>query len=143
MRETLVEVLGEERGGGMYTMDWLVQRVEFHLNPESCTDQVFLAQSVSGETLGHTIVRLDKDFEDQQIGLFSTTYVAPMYRGQGVAQALVDRGEEWIKGLGMSRAVTYTDPGNTPLLQSSRLMALRLAKSEGNSRCSRESCELL
>ena len=33
MRETLIEVLGEERGTALYSMDWLRNRVLWHLDP--------------------------------------------------------------------------------------------------------------
>ncbi len=60
MRQTLVEVLGEEVGGNMYTMDWLIQRVLWHLDPNQCVGQVFLSEDSEGHITGHTKV-LDKD----------------------------------------------------------------------------------
>lgn len=115
MRDTLVEVLGEERGGSMYTMDWLIKRVQWHLDPDSCTGQVFVADN--GEIVGHTIVRLDIDFDQNPTGLFSTTYVVPEARGRGVAKQLVAKGETWMIDQGMTKSVTYTDPNNTALLK--------------------------
>jgi GNAT superfamily N-acetyltransferase len=117
MRDTLIEVLGEERGGGMYTMDWLIKRVEWHLDPKICTGEVFLATESAGHVVGHTIVRLDTDFDGRPIGLFSTTYVEPSRRRRGVARVLVARGEAWMREQGMTKAVTYTDPGNTGLIE--------------------------
>src|SRR5437762_9348922 len=37
MRLTLNEVLGEEAGTALYSMEWLRQRVLWHLNPANCT----------------------------------------------------------------------------------------------------------
>lgn len=116
MRQTLIEVLGAERGGSMYTMDWLVARVRWHLDPATCTGAVFVA-AASAEIVGHTIVRLDKGFDGEPIGLFSTTYVRAEHRGSGLARQLVSTGEGWMRGQAMTMAVTYTDPDNTPLLR--------------------------
>lgn len=32
MRQTLVEVLGPEKGTALYTMEWLLERVRWHLD---------------------------------------------------------------------------------------------------------------
>lgn len=114
MRETLVEVLGEEVGGEMYTMEWLIDRVMFHLDPTRCNGAVFVSED-SGEISGHTIVRVEQDEAFGEIGLFSTTYVIPAARRQGVAALLLARGEQWMRSQGTTRAVTYTDADNTPL----------------------------
>lgn len=98
----------------MYTMDWLMDRVKFHLDPDKCSGQVFLAIGEEGTVAGHTIVRIENE-EAGPIGLFSTTYVHPDYRRRGAAQALLDRGEAWMRERRMSRALTYTDRDNEPL----------------------------
>jgi len=116
MRETLVEVLGEEEGGSMYTMGWLKQRVMFHLDPKQSTAQVFVAENNETQILGHTIVRIDKDDAGKSIGLFSTTFVAPEFRRQAVATSLLSHGEEWMRGQGMTEAATYTSDSNTKLI---------------------------
>ena len=116
MRQTLVEVLGEEVGGNMYTMEWLVDRVQFHLDPARSTAKVFLAID-DEEIVGHTIVRLEPDEQEGRIGLFSTTYVIPEARRQGTAALLLQTGESWLCEQGMKVAVTYTDVANTPLQQ--------------------------
>ncbi|MBX3169415.1 MAG: GNAT family N-acetyltransferase [Candidatus Eremiobacteraeota bacterium] len=109
MRRTLIEVLGES----LYTMDWLERRVRYHLDPLQCTGQIFLSVLPSGERLGYTIVRR----EEATLGLFSTTYVEPEWRRRGVAQALLQRGQEWMRELGLARAATYTAEANTRLHQ--------------------------
>ncbi|MBK7963383.1 MAG: hypothetical protein IPK04_20635 [Bdellovibrionales bacterium] len=70
MRETLIEVLGEEEGGSMYSMAWLKQRGLFHRDPKQSKGQVFLAKNSKDQILGHTIVRIDKDDQGKSIGLF-------------------------------------------------------------------------
>lgn len=115
MRATLVEVLGEERGGSMYTHEWLEQRVRWHLDAEQCIGQVFVAETSDGRLVGHTIVRVDRDGDGRDIGLFSTTYVEPSARRDGVATSLLARGEAWMQERGLTEAVTYTDEDNTRL----------------------------
>ena len=115
MRETLIEVLGEERGADMYSLDWLAQRVRWHLDPSEVLGQVFLAVDSDQHICGHTIVRKDKDDDGAPIGLFTTTYVAPASRRHGVAKLLLDQGETWIREHDLSEAVTYTEKDNIKL----------------------------
>lgn len=115
MGETLVEVLGEDVGGSMYTPEWLVARVRFHLDPTACLGEVFLA--VTGESIiGHTIVRQEPS-EGDFAGLFSTTYVTPDARRDGAARLLLDAGEDWMRAHGLTSSVTYTDPENAKLIE--------------------------
>lgn len=116
MRLTLIEVLGEERGGSMYDLEWLRERVRWHLDPGQCTGEVFLALGPGGAVSGHTIVRVEREGADA-IGLFSTTFVAPEARRRGVATALLDRGEGWFRERGLPEAVTYTDRLNARLIR--------------------------
>lgn len=117
MRLTLVEVEGEAVGGSLYTMDWLRERVRWHLDPSACTGEVFVAV-VPGEGLvGHTIVRVEHDEAGQRFGLFSTTYVAPAWRRHGVAAALLERGQAWLLGQGLASLSTWTSAANTPLIE--------------------------
>jgi GNAT superfamily N-acetyltransferase len=115
MRQTLVEVLGEDVGGNMYTMDWLTQRVLWHLDPSQCVGQVFLSEDSEGHITGHTIVRIQLDEAGKEIGLFSTFFVEPGSRNQAVATSLVVRGEQWMADHGMITAVTYTAESNDKL----------------------------
>ena len=112
MRQTLVEVLGEEVGGNMYTMDWLVQRVFWHLDPSQCVGQVFLAEDDDGHIIGHTIVRIERDGTDGVVGLFSTFFVEPGSRNRSTATSLVAHGERWMMDHGMRTARTYTAETN-------------------------------
>lgn len=112
MRLTLIEVLGEEVGGNMYTMDWLVQRVRYHLDPSQCVGQVLVSENTERQVTGHTILRVQPDEDFGEHGLFSTFYVDPAHRGQGIATAFVKHGEEWMRANGMARAMTYTAEDN-------------------------------
>ena len=116
MRETLVEVLGEARGGSMYTMEWLRQRVLFHLDPRRSTAQVFLAEDVDGAVTGHTIVRVERGDDGRAFGLFSTTFVAPAWRRRATATALLLRGEAWMIDQGLPEAATWTSDANVKLI---------------------------
>jgi GNAT superfamily N-acetyltransferase len=89
MRQTLVEVLGEERGTALYSLDWLLQRVKWHLDPQQAVAEIFLAEDCQGTIVGHTIVRKDLDIQGREIGLFSTTFVDPAFRKSGVATKLL------------------------------------------------------
>lgn len=115
MRATLVEVLGERRGTAMYTLSWLEERVREHLDPSRLTGAVWLALDEADRIVGHTIVRLDHDDQGDEIGLFSTIYVVPEARRNRVAQALIARGEAWMRSNGIRRAFTYTAADNTRL----------------------------
>lgn len=117
MRETLVEVLGKERGEAMYTLEWLQERVRFHLDPKQSTAAVLLAVSSDARILGHTIVREEKSEDGSKHGLFSTTYVEQASRRLGVADQLLASGEDWIRGQGLKRAATATSQTNLPLIR--------------------------
>jgi GNAT superfamily N-acetyltransferase len=111
MRRTLMEVLGDEEGESLYSLDWLERRVRYHLDPDQCKGQIFISVRADGQRQGYTIVRR----EEPALGLFSTTYVEQEWRRQGVAQALLERGEEWMRELGLTRAVSYTAADNQKL----------------------------
>ncbi|MCP4094364.1 MAG: GNAT family N-acetyltransferase [Planctomycetes bacterium] len=125
MRETLIEVLGEERGRGMYSMSWLRDRVMWHMDPRACTGQVILAKDRhpedlpegGGDIFGHTIVHVEQDANGQRYGLFSTTFVIPLLRRIGLASRLLDVGEKWMLEQGLDRAVTDTSKTNSRLIQ--------------------------
>ena len=123
MRETLVEVLGEERGAVMYTTAWLRERVRMHL--DAAVGAVWVAE-LDGAVVGHTIVRVETDDAGASFGLFSTTYVVPEARRRGLAQALLDEGEAWMRAMGLPVAATHTDEGNTPLIELYRRRGYRI-----------------
>lgn len=115
MRATLVEVLGEERAVAMYSIDWLVDRVRHHLDPARSTGAVFVA-CAEREIVGHSIVRVENDGGGASYGLFSTTYVAPEHRRSGVATALLERGEQWMRERALPLAATATSQANAKLI---------------------------
>ena len=110
MRLTLVEVISAEEGEKMYTMDWLIDRVRFHLDRTQCDGEVFLAQAEDGAIVGHTIVRIENGE-----GYFSTFYVDPGARGQSIAMQFVKTGEGWMRERGMTVARTNTAKNNIKL----------------------------
>ena len=118
MRATLVEVLGERTGAAMYTMDWLRRRVRQHLEGGDHVGQVFLAELDDGTIAGHAILRIDSDEAGGEIGLFSTVYVAPDRRRQGIAAALLRAGESWMRERRLPRAMTYTAETNRRLIRA-------------------------
>ena len=111
MRATLVEVLGEARGRAMYTMEWLRDRVRFHLDPSRSTGTVLVAEQ-DGFVVGHTIVRVEAD----GTGLFSTTYVVPTARRRGVARRLLLAGEAWLSAHPIRELATCTARDNGRLI---------------------------
>jgi len=112
---TLAEVIGEAEGKAMYTPEWLVARVRWHLDPDTCTGAVFAAM-LEGSVLGHTIVRVEQDEKGGPMGLFSTSYVDPAARRRGIADALLNVGEDWMREQGMPVAATHTAATNAPLI---------------------------
>ena len=110
MRRTLLEVVGDDQG---YSLEWLVDRVRWHLDATRCRGQVLLATDALGRICGHTMVRV----EEERVGLFSTTYLEPAARRRGLAMRLLQVGEEWMRSQGMQEARTYTHPDNHKLIQ--------------------------
>ena len=113
MRQTLVEVLGEEKGGEMYTMDWLIERVRWHLNFKNTDGRVFLSESQGGEIIGHAIARID---HGSLFGYFSTVFVEPSSRRHGVANSLVKHVESWFSERKMPKVVYNTANNHVALI---------------------------
>ncbi len=116
MRQTLIEVEGEEAGTALYTMEWLQDRVRFHLDATKCNGKVFLATGANGRILGHAIVRAETDDAGGQYGLVSTTYVVPESRRLGLAAALLEHGEGWMKQQQLPESATWTSATNAGLI---------------------------
>jgi GNAT superfamily N-acetyltransferase len=115
MRQTLVEVEGDV-GYELYTLDWLRDRVAFHLDPMRSTGCVFVAVGDDRELVGHTIVRVEHHADGRRFGLFSTTWVEPAFRRAGVADCLLAHGEAWMHGNALSEAATWTSATNHKLI---------------------------
>jgi GNAT superfamily N-acetyltransferase len=116
MRQTLIEVEGEAQGTALYDMDWLQQRVRFHLDPVQATAEVRLAGTVGGTRAGYTIVRAERDDAGQAYGLISTTYVQPEFRRHGLSKRLLSEGEAWFRAHGLPSAATWTSSTNAKLI---------------------------
>lgn len=117
MRATLMEVEGEETGIALYSMDWLRERVRWHLDANQVTAGMFLAVHGDGEILGHTIVRKEFEEDGREYGLVSTTYVLPAFRRAGVAEALLLAGEDWMRENGLACSATWTSATNLKLIR--------------------------
>ena len=72
MQRTLGEVLGPA-GETRYSIEWLRERVLWHVQDEACTGAVYLAKNHEGNLLGYTIVRVEEEEARPQFGLFSTS----------------------------------------------------------------------
>ncbi|MBS2032162.1 MAG: GNAT family N-acetyltransferase [Deltaproteobacteria bacterium] len=105
MRETMVKVLGVERGTTMYSMDWLVQRVRWHLDPENTNGRVFLAEEPSRKIVGHAIARIDPAEAGHAFGYLSTVFVEPRMRNQGVATLFLEHVERWFREMKMPKII--------------------------------------
>jgi GNAT superfamily N-acetyltransferase len=113
MRQTLVEVLGEEQGKSMYTMDWLVERVQWHLNEENTNGRVFLFENSEGKIIGHAIARID---HGSSFGYFSTIFVEPSSRRHGIATRLMNHVEDWLLKCGMPKIIYNTADNHQALI---------------------------
>ncbi len=117
MRATLIEVEGEATGTALHSMEWLRERVRWHLDSNAVAAKVFLAVDSGGEIVGHTIVRREFDAEGGSYGLVSTTYVVPSARRSGVADELLRTGEHWMRSQSLQSCATWTSLTNSKLIQ--------------------------
>ncbi len=115
MQKTLIDVLGKAKGESLYSMDWLVERVNWHLAPERVA-QVLLAETQQQEIVGQAIVRLEENSEGHAYGYFSTIYVAPEYRNQGVAKKLIQEITSWSLNQGFPYIIYNTARDNDRLI---------------------------
>lgn len=117
MRQTLVEVEGEEAGTALYSMEWLRERVRWHLDGAAIAAKVYVAEDSEGNIVGHTIVRRELDEGGSPFGLVSTTFVSPESRRAGIGRKLLDAGERWFVSQGLHFAATWTSSTNIPLIR--------------------------
>ena len=115
MRQTLVEVLGAERGTDLYSMTWLRDRVLFHLDPAQSHGQIFVAE-IQSSIVGHFIVRIELDEQGLHFGYGSTIFVDPVHRRQRIAAALLTAGEDWMRERGVSESLYFTAETNEKLI---------------------------
>ncbi len=105
MQQTLVEVLGSEKGEAMYSMDWLRERVRWHLDQRLTDGKVFLIENENYDILGHAIARVDFG---SSFGYFSTIFIEPNSRKKGLAKLLMNHVEAWFKDKQMPRIIYNT-----------------------------------
>lgn len=117
MRQTLVEVLGPERGAQLYSMDWLLDRVRWHLDASRTVARIFLAEGAHGEISGHAIARIEHDDGDLAYGYFSTIFVAPGARNRGVADALIRHTLAWLQSLEVPKIIYNTASNHSKLIR--------------------------
>jgi GNAT superfamily N-acetyltransferase len=116
MRQTLVEVLGEEKGAALYSMDWLLERVGWHLDVRQTTAKIFLVEDHHGEICAHAIARIERDGNSQSYGYFSTVFVDPTVRDRGIATRLILHVESWLREMSMPRVVYNTAENHSKLI---------------------------
>jgi GNAT superfamily N-acetyltransferase len=117
MRQTLIEVLGEEKGTALYSMDWLMDRVRWHLDREQTQAKIFLIETNSREIAAHAISRVESDEKSVSYGYFSTIYVEPKSRNRGFAKALLHHVESWFSDIGMPKVVYNTAENHSKLIK--------------------------
>lgn len=116
MRATLIEVEGEAAALALHDMDWLRDRVRWHLDPQKSLASVMLAKNNKHEVLGHTIVRRETNAYKNHYGLVSTTYVLPEQRGLGVGTLLLRAGERWFYEHKLTSISSWTSAQNSALI---------------------------
>jgi GNAT superfamily N-acetyltransferase len=118
MHLTLVEVEGA-KGGAAYPLVWTRERLRELLDPRRHVARVFLAVLAADPVAlaGYTILRVDTLADGRDYGLFSTTWIDPPQRRQGLADRLLDHGEAWIRGQRLGEAATWTSAGNQRLIR--------------------------
>ena len=121
MWETLIEVLGKQSGTALYSMDWLLDRVKWHLDSEQTTAKIFLAESPRLEIIDHAIVRIEKDDMENSYGYFSTIFIEPASRNRGIANTLLLHVEDWLKQM-KSPKVIYNTAENHSDTNSARVL---------------------
>ncbi|MTK64544.1 MAG: GNAT family N-acetyltransferase [Methanobacterium sp.] len=115
MRDTLIEVLGEEAGANMYSLDWLLDRASSHVDGRLRGAIYVVRRDSEPGNVGHIVVR--KEADDQgNFGLVSTIYVLPELRHTGIATTLLEVAHGWFREQGLTRTATDTSETNRPLI---------------------------
>lgn len=116
MRQTLIDVLGQEKGGSIYTLERLVDRVLWHLDPKNTTARVILSENQDGRITGHAIARIERGEDGVSYGYFSTLFVESESRRQGIATALMSQVEGWFREKQIPKIVYNTAHDNAKLI---------------------------
>lgn len=117
MGETLVEVLGPEKGASYYSSEWLIDRVRWHLDKNNCEAKVIVSGEEDQAICGHAIARLEKDEENRLFGYFSTIYVSPQSRGKGLALNMMEYIEQWFISHKMKKIIYNTAENHHRLIK--------------------------
>lgn len=130
MRSTLIDVLGEEKGSSMYSMDWLRDRVKWHLNLGSQA-KVLLVENIAAEITAHAIVR-EENNPKGKFGYFSTIYVAPESRDKGIAKTLINAVEIWCRQKNLPYMVYNTAENNHRLIELFKKFSFEIVARESD-----------
>ncbi|MCU0657172.1 MAG: GNAT family N-acetyltransferase [Polyangiaceae bacterium] len=130
MRQTLIDVMGEERGAGFYSLEWLIERVRWHLAPER-TAKVLVVEGAGGRIVGHAIVRVEVDEGGERYGYFSTIFVEEAWRRKGLGKRLLTSVERWVQGHQLRRVIYNTAASNKRLLPLFLRHGYRVSLQEG------------
>ncbi len=114
MQQTLVEVLGPEKGETMYSLDWLIERVRWHLDLQKTNGKVLILEDQSKAIIGHAIARIDYNSPG---GLFSTVFIEKSCRRIGGASKLINHVEAWFTKNRVTKIVYNTAENHTPILK--------------------------
>jgi GNAT superfamily N-acetyltransferase len=115
----------------MYSMDQLVDRVHWHLDPKHTNAKVWVIEDASGQIVAHAIARIERDEDGGTYGYFSTVYVAPEQRSQGLATRLLLVVEGWFRGLKMPRIIYNTAADHDALIRLFGRYGYRITHREG------------
>jgi len=116
MQATLIEIEGAHNAARLHSPQWIRDRLLWHIDNPEVLGKAMVAVLGTGEIIGHTLLRRETDPTGRDYGLFSTTYVVPRYRRQGIASRLLLAGEEWFRHFGLNRFSTWTSATNTKLI---------------------------
>jgi ribosomal protein S18 acetylase RimI-like enzyme len=131
MRQTLVEVLGEQKGTELYSMTWLLDRVRWHLDPNQTTAKIFLSEDLNGAVIGHAFARIEADTQGSHYGYFSSIFVAPEFRNKGIANALILHVNSWLAEMKMSKVVYNTAVNHSKLIRLFERHGFKITHTEG------------
>lgn len=129
MRQTLIDVLGPEKGSSMYTMEWLIDRVRWHLDSTNTTARVLLSQNSDGQITGQAIARIERGEDGGSYGYFSTLFVDVGSRRQGIATSFVAFVECWFRELRIPKIVYNTAHNNSKLIDLFKKHGYRITHS--------------
>lgn len=130
MRKTLIDVLGEEKGGELYSVETLVDRVRWHLDSVSRIGKVYLSQDDVGNITGQTLARVETDVAGLKFGRFSMVYVLPEYRRRGIATQIISTVENWFHDLAMPKIIYNTAETNQRVIDLFRSRGYRITHAE-------------